>query len=76
MIDKNIYRVTCDVKNCKNIAEFVFTAKGRMGKFYICRECLSKLAGDYSKLVVPKSPKNVIKKAMDNKKESIAEIKE
>ena len=70
MIEKNLYRVTCDVKNCKNIADFCFSAKGRGGKFYLCKGCLQQMADDNSKLIVPKSPKNAIKKAMESAKEN------
>jgi hypothetical protein len=79
MIEKNIYRVTCDCKGCKNIAQHVFPAKGRLGKFYICDACLSKLSMDYEAAKgtkCPKSPKNAIKRIMDDKSDSIKLVAE
>ncbi len=74
MITENTFRVTCDVKNCKNIADFTLPAKGRMGHFYICEECLKKLAKEYADRTVPKSPENAVKKAMKLKSATIRQM--
>jgi len=73
MIQENVYRVTCDVKECKNTAKYVIPQKGRSAKFFICEHCLAELAEDFRKQSVPKSPKNAIKKALDKAKESVRE---
>ncbi|MBO5772493.1 MAG: hypothetical protein J6R37_01665 [Clostridia bacterium] len=64
MITKSTYKTTCDVKNCRNIAEYCFETKGKMGKTYLCRECLEKIIrfGVENKKV--KSVVNAVKKAM------------
>ncbi len=67
MINKTIYRTTCDVKNCKNMASFSFDSKGRMGKVYLCQECLEKIASESMQMSVPKSVRNSIKRKMDEK---------
>lgn len=74
MIERNIYRVTCDIKNCKNTAKYVLPVKGRASRMYICEQCLKDLADDYKALVVPKSPKNAIKKRMDQQSETVREV--
>lgn len=73
MLEENKFRVTCDVKNCKNYAKYVFPSKGRTAKFYVCEECLKKLSDEYAKLRIPKSPKNAIKKAIEKREETMEE---
>lgn len=74
MITDNIFKVTCDVRNCKNIAQYTLPAKGRMGHFYICSHCLSEIAKEVNARKVPKSPTNAVKKAMNRKSETIKEM--
>ncbi len=71
MIEKNIYKVSCDIKNCKNAAKYVLPIKGRASRMYICEHCLRAIAQDYNLMIVPKSPKNAIKKRMDENAQSI-----
>lgn len=72
MLIDNQYDVNCDVRSCTNKAQFLFETKGRLGRFYICQQCLEKLVKGYNKRTTPKSPKNVIKKALDQ--ETITEV--
>ena len=67
MIEKTQYQISCDVRNCKNTAEFCFSVKGRVGKVHLCEQCVRLLGNDCAKLRTPKSPKNAIKKAMEDK---------
>ncbi len=67
MIEKTKYQITCDVKNCKNTAEYCFSVKGRIGKVHLCPCCVKQLGADCGKIYTPKSPKNAIKKAMEDK---------
>lgn len=60
-------KVRCDVKDCKNSAEFCLPSKGKVGKFFLCRNCLDKLVGQAMAFRTPKSPKNTIKKIIDEK---------
>ena len=67
MIEKTQYQITCDVRNCRNTADFCFSVKGRVGKVHLCKQCVKLLGDDCTKIHTPKSPKNAIKKAMDDK---------
>ncbi len=60
-------KVRCDVKDCKYAAEFCLPSKGKVGKFFLCRNCLDKLVGQAMAFRTPKSPKNTIKKIIDEK---------
>lgn len=73
MIEKSMYKVSCDIRNCKNNASYIVPTKGRVGKLYICDSCMRDLLDEFRTAVVPKSPKNAIKKAMDKNKDSIKE---
>ena len=57
----------CDVKDCKNDAEYQFATKGRVGKCFLCSKCLTQLTTQGSALRAPKSPTNAIKKKMEMK---------
>lgn len=72
MIFTATVKTKCDVKNCKNDAEYFFETKGRNGKCFLCKHCYDALASDALKKRVPKSPKNTIRKLMDEKEESRA----
>ncbi len=69
MINKTTEQTKCDVKDCKNMAYCYIPAKGRVGKFFLCKQCFDKLCGDVLKNVTPKSPKNTIKKIIDRRTE-------
>ena len=60
-------KIKCDVKDCKNDATYFFATKGRVGKCFLCEQCLAKLSAQGKTLSVPKSPKNAIKKQMERK---------
>ena len=68
MITKlNVEKVTCDVKDCKNIASFCLPSKGKAGRFFVCADCLEKIVKEAMAARTPKSPKNTIKKIIENK---------
>ena len=60
-------KTKCDVRDCKNDAEFSFATKGRAGKCFLCSNCLTELTAQGRTLRVPKSPKNTIKMKMEQK---------
>ena len=60
-------KTKCDIKDCKNDAEYQFATKGRVGKCFLCLKCLEELITQGATLRVPKSPKNTIKKKMELK---------
>ena len=60
-------KTKCDVRDCKNNAEYQFAIKGRAGRCYLCSKCLSDIAGEGLAPRVPKSPQNTIKKKMELK---------
>ena len=67
MLTKTTLKTKCDVFDCKNLADCYLPAKGKTGKFFLCADCLQKLSAEASLRRPPKSPKNTIKKLMDNK---------
>ena len=69
MLTNTTVKTKCDVKDCKNPAEFAFETKGRQGRCYLCEACLEQLLNEGRKLRVPKSPKNAIKKQLDRRAE-------
>ena len=69
MVTKTTAITKCDARDCKNIAEYAFEIKGRQGRCYLCKDCLEHFLESGRKLLVPKSPKNAIKKKQDMKAE-------
>ncbi|MCH5153054.1 MAG: hypothetical protein J1F68_03765 [Clostridiales bacterium] len=58
-------KTKCDVRDCKNDAEYFYPTKGRTGKCFLCSKCLAELSTQGRTVTVPKSPKNTIKKKME-----------
>ena len=67
MLTQITTKTKCDVRDCKNDAEFTFATKGRAGKCFLCSKCLAELSTQGRTVTVPKSPKNTIKKKMELK---------
>ena len=66
-------RARCDMGLCKNIAEYSISAstvkahlpwRREAGGTYICASCLKELYAAIGKVLIPKSPDNLIKKAI------------
>lgn len=66
-------RARCDMGLCKNIASYSISSGGakahlpwrrEAGGTYICEDCLKALYVAIGKILVPKSPDNMIKKAI------------
>lgn len=62
-------KTKCDVRDCKNDAQYFFSTKGRNGKCFLCANCLAELSTQGRTVTVPKSPKNAIRKKMEMKQE-------
>ena len=60
-------KTKCDVRDCKNDAEFTFATKGRVSKCFLCSKCLAALSTQGRTVTIPKSPTNAIKKKMEMK---------
>ena len=67
MLNKINAKTKCDVRGCKNNAEFQFDTKGRNGKCFLCAECVANLCADGRARLVHKSLQNTIKKHIDKK---------
>ena len=67
MLTKITSKTKCDVRDCKNDAEFFYATKGRVGKCFLCSKCLAELTAQGTVLRTPKSPANAIKKKMELK---------
>lgn len=67
MLTQMTSKTKCDVRDCKNDAEFSYAIKGRAGKCFLCSKCLAELAKQARTVTVPQSPKNTIKKKMEQK---------
>ncbi len=64
MICKVTSKTKCDVKNCKNDADFYFEVKGISGRCFVCAKCLERLRDDAPSKPTPKSPANTIKRKL------------
>ena len=64
-IEKNIHKIKCDVNGCKNMAEhrIEFKKLVRNSDMHICSSCLNALYSEMAKLIVPKSPQNMLVKS-------------
>ncbi len=69
MVSQINTKVSCDMVGCKNKAVYAVPLKGRGSALYLCAECLDKLGRAFNAVRVPKSPKNTIRKAMENREE-------
>lgn len=67
-------KTKCDVKNCKNAADYYFEVKGRAGKCFLCGQCFDALVSDALKKRAPKSPVNSIRKQMSKKEKENAYV--
>ena len=69
-------KARCDMHLCPNLAEYrIATGGGGLRIFqntglYLCGDCLKKLYQAIGKVVVPKSPDNLIKKAVKRREEN------
>ena len=73
MITATTDKTKCDVRDCRNMAQYVLPCKGRGGKFFLCKQCAEKIADAINAERTPKSPKNAIKKMIDKKIEEMYE---
>ena len=71
MITQTSEKTKCDVKDCKNMAGFYIPAKGRVGKFFLCKECCEKLCNFAIERRTPKSPKSAIKRIIEQKEQEL-----
>ena len=64
--------VRCDMPMCNNKAAYTITAKGglRSRQINICKECLKNLYDEISNELVPKSPHNMIAKAVKRREQN------
>jgi len=71
-------RARCDMGLCKNIAEYSISSgsvkahlpwRREASGTYICSDCLKELYAAIGKVLVPKSPDNLIKKAIKRREE-------
>ena len=62
MLSKSIKRLKCN--NCGSISEVVISVKKQKNttKINLCKECLTELYFDISKVITPKSPRNILNK--------------
>jgi len=72
----------CDMYLCRNSAKYRVVTGGSGGVFpwqrggsglYLCPDCLQKLYEAIGKVLVPKSPDNMIKKAVKRREENEGE---
>lgn len=62
MVMETTAKVTCDVRDCKNLANYYVATKQKGGKLFLCKQCLGKINAR-----PPKSPANKIKKQQEQK---------
>ena len=68
MITATTDKTKCDVRDCRNMAQYVLPCKGRGGKFFLCKQCAEKIADDINAERTTKSHKKAIKKMKDKKR--------
>lgn len=66
--------VRCDMPMCNNKANYTITAKGvlRSRQINICKDCLNSLYEEISNEIIPKSPDNMIAKAVKKRRDQDA----
>ncbi len=57
-------KIKCDAMGCKNQAEYCIKFKKFIvaSNMYFCKSCLKQIYESAGKILVPKSPENIIKK--------------
>lgn len=69
-------KARCDMHLCRNLATYRIASGGGLsrvgigGGLYFCRDCLENLYAAIAKEIVPKSPDNLIKKAVKRREEN------
>ena len=70
-------KARCDNYLCRNLAEYrIATGSGAFSRLlggsglYFCRNCLTELYAAIGKEIIPKSPDNLIKKAVKRREEN------
>lgn len=62
-INKTNAKIKCEIAGCKNLANYsVSTCDSSRYNFNLCENCLKELYKQFSKVVTPKSIKNVYQK--------------
>lgn len=62
-IKRTLTKIKCDMPGCKNLADFTVNSTDNLKhNFYLCEDCLKKLNKQFSKILTPKSIKNVYQK--------------
>lgn len=62
-IKKITTKIKCELAGCKNLADYIIvTSDNQRYNFNICESCLKELHKQTSKLITPKSIKNVYQK--------------
>lgn len=61
-LEEVTYKVKCDMPGCKNVSSYMIVGKHFIlsQNMYLCKDCLQQLYSTIGKLIVPKSPKNVL----------------
>ena len=69
-------KTRCDMHLCRNLAEYRVSTGSGVPRFIggtslcLCRDCLTKLYEAIGREIVPKSPDNLIKKAVKRREEN------
>ena len=64
--------IRCDIPMCGRRAEYSISARGglRSKQLNICKDCLNKLYSAIALVIVPKSPDNLIVKAVKRREQN------
>lgn len=69
LVFKNSVKTKCDVRCCKNAAEYFIPSKSMSGRFFLCKECLESVLSSAER-PAPKSPENAIKRKSEQKEKT------
>jgi len=62
-LEKIKIKTKCDIPGCLNYADYTLKLRKfwNVGNTNFCKSCLTKMHGEISKVLTPKSPKNILK---------------
>lgn len=71
-ISQTYKQIACEIMCCRNKAKYVLKSDKSLfnNTIFICENCLTEMHNLFSKIVVPKSIKNIYKKGDTNEKRS------
>ncbi len=63
-LEQVTYKIKCDMPGCRNLSSYALTNRKflRSTNIHMCTDCMKELYKSMAKVIVPKSPKNILNK--------------